>query len=82
MPNIQEVDRADFWDPAGSSLERRAYQAAHEIFMADFEVTHLATPGARRTKVIDEMARIIMEACEDHELQVRLKPVSLDRRAV
>ena len=62
MPNIQEVDRKDYYRPASSPIELKAYQAAHKILSADFEVTHLATPGARRSKTIDEIARIIMEA--------------------
>ena len=57
-------------EPATSRVERSAYRAAHKIIM---EITEhgqwaLACPGARQSRRVDNIARIIIESMEDERV--------------
>lgn len=69
MPNVQEVDRKDYYMPASTPLELRAYEAAHRIYTSDFEVANLACPGTRRSRTVDAIAKMIVEACRPEEVR-------------
>jgi hypothetical protein len=47
-------------------MERAAYMAAHRILTTDLTAPELACPGARRSAVVDNMARIIKSVYEAH----------------
>ncbi len=47
-------------------MERAAYIAAHRIMTTDLTAPELACPGARRSAVLDNMARIIKSVYEAH----------------
>lgn len=48
--------------PELSERERAAYAAAHRIMTEQAPIAELACPGARRSKTLDHIARIIIEA--------------------
>jgi hypothetical protein len=50
------------YQPALTEAERRAYQAAHRIVAADLRFDRLASPGARRSRAVDAVAKMIVEA--------------------
>lgn len=82
MPNINEVDRKNFYESYTTPLERRAYQAAHKILEADFRVSHLACRGERKSRTIDAIAEIIMQACEPggQDVEPKLQKLLMGRR--
>jgi hypothetical protein len=47
-------------------MERAAYIAAHRLLTTDLSAPELACPGARRSAVLDNMARIIKSVYEAH----------------
>ena len=47
-------------------MERAAYIAAHRILTTDLTAPELACPGARRSAMLDNMARIIKSVYEAH----------------
>jgi hypothetical protein len=47
-------------------MERAAYIAAYRIMTTDLTAPELACPGARRSAVVDNMARIIKSVYEAH----------------
>ena len=47
-------------------MERAAYIAAHRILTTDLSAPELACPGARRSAIVDNMARIIKSVYEAH----------------
>jgi hypothetical protein len=47
-------------------MERAAYIAAHRILTTDLNAPELACPGARRSAVLDNMAKIITSVYEAH----------------
>jgi hypothetical protein len=47
-------------------LERASYMAAHAILSANTGAPHLATPGARRSHMIDTIAQTIQNVFELH----------------
>lgn len=47
-------------------MERAAYIAAHRILTTDLSAPELACPGARRSAVVDNVARIIKSVYEAH----------------
>ncbi len=47
-------------------MERAAYIAAHRLLTTDLTAPELACPGARRSAVLDNMARIIKSVYEAH----------------
>ena len=47
-------------------MERAAYIAAHRILTTDLSAPELACPGARRSAVLDNMAKIITSVYEAH----------------
>jgi hypothetical protein len=47
-------------------MERAAYIAAHRLLTTDLNATELACPGARRSAVLDKMAKIITSVYEAH----------------
>jgi hypothetical protein len=47
-------------------MERAAYIAAHRIMTTDLTAPELACPGARRSAIVDNMARIIKSVYEAH----------------
>lgn len=47
-------------------MERAAYMAAHRIMTTDLTAPELACPGARRSAILDNMARIIKSVYEAH----------------
>ncbi len=47
-------------------MERAAYIAAHRILTTDLTSPELACPGARRSAIVDNMARIIKSVYEAH----------------
>jgi hypothetical protein len=47
-------------------LERASYLAAHAVLSADISASHLGTPGARRSYVIDSVASEIRRVFELH----------------
>lgn len=49
-----------------NQMERAAYIAAHRLLSSDLSAPELACPGARRSAVIDNMARIIKGVFELH----------------
>jgi hypothetical protein len=49
-----------------NQMERAAYIAAHRLLTTDLSAPELACPGARRSAVIDNMARIIKSVYEAH----------------
>ncbi len=48
-------------------MERAAYIAAHRILTTDLNAPQLACPGARRSAVLDNIARIIKSVYEAHD---------------
>ena len=48
-------------------MERAAYIAAHRILTTDLTAPELACPGARRSAIIDNIARIIKSVYEAHD---------------
>ncbi len=81
--NVSEVDRKDYYRPASSPLELRAYEAAHRIFTSDFGVQNYSCPGTRRSRTVDAIAQMIVEACRPGggDAEPELQGVHLDRRA-
>jgi hypothetical protein len=53
--------RADY-KPTLTAAERKAYQAAHRIYSEDLHENRYACPSYRRTRAIDKIAEIVMEA--------------------
>jgi hypothetical protein len=49
-----------------NQMERAAYIAAHRLLTTDLSAPELACPGARRSAVVDNMARIIKSVFEVH----------------
>ena len=49
-----------------NQMERAAYIAAHRILTTDLNSPELACPGARRSAVVDSIARIITSVFEAH----------------
>jgi hypothetical protein len=49
-----------------NQLERAAYIAAHRLLTTDVSAPELACPGARRSAVLDNMAKIIKGVFEIH----------------
>ncbi len=49
-----------------SQMERAAYMAAHRLLTTDLTAPELACPGARRSAIVDNMARIIIGVFEAH----------------
>jgi hypothetical protein len=47
-------------------LERASYLAAHAVLSANISAPHLATPGARRSYIIDAIADQIRNVFELH----------------
>lgn len=47
-----------------NQLERMAYLAAHQILTSDMSHCDLACPGARRSRMIDDIANIIISVAE------------------
>jgi hypothetical protein len=47
-------------------MERAAYIAAHRILTTDLNAPELACPGARRSAVLDNLAKIITSVYEAH----------------
>jgi hypothetical protein len=47
-------------------LERASYLAAHAVLSADVSAPHLATPGARRSYIVDAIANKIRSVFELH----------------
>ena len=47
-------------------MERAAYIAAHRLMTTDLSAPELACPGARRSAILDNMARIIKSVYEAH----------------
>jgi hypothetical protein len=47
-------------------LERASYLAAHAVLSANISAPHLATPGARRSYMVDEIAHQIRSVFELH----------------
>src|ERR1700751_3786413 len=47
-------------------MERAAYIAAHRIMTTDLNAPELACPGARRSAVLDNIAKIITSVYEAH----------------
>jgi hypothetical protein len=47
-------------------MERAAYIAAHRLMTTDLSAPELACPGARRSAMLDNMARIIKSVYEAH----------------
>src|SRR5262249_31780211 len=47
-------------------MERAAYIAAHRLLTTDLSAPELACPGARRSAVLDNMAKIIKSVYEAH----------------
>ena len=47
-------------------LERASYMAAHAVLSANTSASHLATPGARRSYIIDAIADQIRRVFELH----------------
>ena len=47
-------------------MERAAYIAAHRLMTSDLSAPELACPGARRSAMLDKMARIIKSVYEAH----------------
>jgi hypothetical protein len=47
-------------------MERAAYIAAHRLLTTDLTAPELACPGARRSAVLDNMAKIIKSVYEAH----------------
>ncbi len=47
-------------------MERAAYIAAHRLMTTDLTAPELACPGARRSAMLDNMARIIKSVYEAH----------------
>jgi hypothetical protein len=47
-------------------MERAAYIAAHRILTTDLSAPELACPGARRSAIVDNMAKIIKSVYEAH----------------
>jgi len=47
-------------------LERASYLAAHAVLSANVSAPHLATPGARRSYIIDTIANKIRNVFELH----------------
>ncbi len=54
--------------PILTEQERAAYHAAHRVLTEQSHDPELACPGARRSRQLDEIARIIMESMP-HELR-------------
>jgi hypothetical protein len=50
------------YKPILSRLERAAYAAAHKILSVETHHPELACAGERRSRQVDDIARIIMEA--------------------
>lgn len=55
-----------------SNLERAAYIAAHGIMQADLSSPQFACPGARRSRTIDAIAKIIVSVMEIESLESEL----------
>lgn len=49
------------YQPTLSSIERAAYQAAHELMATDLS-SDRGTPGGRRSHMVDRIAEIILKA--------------------
>lgn len=49
-----------------NQMERAAYMAAHRLLTTDLSAPELACPGARRSAVVDNMAKIIISVFEAH----------------
>lgn len=47
-----------------ATIERAAYIAAHRIMSGDLGRNELASPGARRSSVVDDIAKIIADVFE------------------
>lgn len=47
-------------------LERASYMAAHALLSANISAPHLATPGARRSYMVDAIAKEIRNVFELH----------------
>ena len=58
---VEQVEKPDY-KPKLTAAERRAYQAAHQIYSEDLHPTKYACPSYRRTRAIDRIAEIVMEA--------------------
>jgi len=49
-----------------NQMERAAYMAAHRLLTTDLTAPELACPGARRSAIVDNMAKVIMGVFEAH----------------
>lgn len=58
----QEQEIKAEYKPKLTAAERRAYQAAHQIYSEDLHEMKYACPSYRRTRAIDRIAEIVMEA--------------------
>ncbi|MGH9612725.1 MAG: hypothetical protein ACRD4P_06570 [Bryobacteraceae bacterium] len=47
-------------------MERAAYIAAHRLLEADLSAPELACPGARRSALVDNIAKVIKSVYEAH----------------
>jgi hypothetical protein len=47
-------------------MERAAYIAAHRLLTTDLTSPELACPGARRSAIVDNMAKVIIGVFEAH----------------
>jgi hypothetical protein len=60
-PKPKLVTKRRAYVPILSKTERLAYVAAHRILSERAYTDRLATPGGRRTAIVDGMAKIIIE---------------------
>ena len=49
-----------------NQMERAAYIAAHRLLSTDLTAPELACPGARRSAIVDNMAKVIVGVFEAH----------------
>lgn len=63
-PELQITAVRKAYKPMLSQLERKAYHAAYRLLTEPSDPTTLATPGGRRSRQLDRMAKIIVEEIE------------------
>ncbi len=52
-----------------NQMERAAYMAAHRLLTTDLSAPELACPGARRSAIVDNMAKVIIGVFEAHSMR-------------
>jgi len=63
--SLKVIRKPNAYRPILSERERSAYHAAHRIMTEGPPGAELACPGARRSAMLEHIAKIILEATEE-----------------